>query len=281
MAHGVTPADPSMWWLQWAFEPLIWSALLVAAFLYFRAARRVRGWPSVRTLSFVAGVMAAFVALSGPPAVFDTALFWVHMVQHVLLVLIAAPLIVLGAPATLSIRAAADPYRGQLRRFIHSPVVRFAAHPGVAWLSFVLVLVVSHFSGLYNTALENEFVHVLEHSLYLGTALMFWTPVVGLDPSTHRLGWPVRVVYVLLTMPVQAFVGLALYSSDRPLYDHYATVERSWGPSPLNDQQMAAVIMWIGGEFLTLIALVGVVLAWMRYDDRLAAREDRRLAQTL
>jgi cytochrome c oxidase assembly factor CtaG len=277
LAHGTSPVDPSMWWLRWAFEPLIWCTLIAAAAFYVAAARRVNGWPRTRSLYFLSGTTVAGVALTGPPAVFDTSLFWVHMVQHVLMVMVAAPLIVLGAPVALALRASNHATRARLRRALHSRFVRAAGHPLVAWSLFALVIAISHVSGFYDAALENEFVHILEHAAYMGAALLFWSPVAGLDPGARRIGWPVRVVYVLLTMPVQAFLGLVLYSSDRPLYHHYATVERAWGPAPIEDQRLAGVVMWVGGEFLTLIALVVVVLAWMRYDERLAVREDRRL----
>jgi cytochrome c oxidase assembly factor CtaG len=276
-AHGTMPLDPSTWWLQWAFELVVWTVAVLAGAAYLRAGRRVHGWPQNRTRCFFAGLIVAVVALSGPPHVFSTALFWVHMLQHVLLMFVAAPLLVLGAPVALAMRASRSGTRARLRRIVHAPIVRFFGHPVVAWSALVIVIVASHFSNLYNVALENELVHSFEHAAYIGAALLFWSPVAGLDPAARRIGWPVRVVYVLLTMPVHAFVGLALYSAERPLYHHYATVERTWGPAPIDDQQMAGVVMWLGGELTMLIALTIVVLAWMKHDERLAAREDRRL----
>jgi putative membrane protein len=277
LAHGIAPGDPSTWWVQWPVEPLVWMGVLVAGWTYLRAARRVRGWPAARRTHFVLGLIAVLLALASPIATFESSLFWVHMVQHLLLTLVAAPLLVLGAPAALALRAAMPQTRRGLRRVLHSHVARFFAHPIVAWLTFGSVMVLSHFSPLYDAALENEAVHLVEHALYLGSALLFWLPVVGLDPAPGRLSPPLRLVYLVLMLPQQAFLGLAIYSTTEVLYDHYQTVERSWGPSALADQQTAAVVMWIGGEAIVLVALAISAFAWMRHDDRMALREDRRL----
>jgi cytochrome c oxidase assembly factor CtaG len=276
-AHGVAPPNPSTWWLEWPAEPAVWAAIGLAAWGYVAAARTVRGWPRVRLTHFSLGLAVLFVALASPIATFDSTLFWVHMVQHLLLTLVAAPLLVMGAPVALALRATNRRVRRRLQALLHSPVARVFGHPVVAWLVFACVMVLTHFTPLYDAALENEWVHLGEHALYLGSALLFWLPVMGLDPSPGRLSPPLRLVYLLLVLPQQAFLGLAIYSARGVLYYHYATVQRTWGPAPLADQQTAAVIMWIGGEAILVVALVIAAVAWMRYDDRAALREDRRL----
>lgn len=275
-AHGRAAADPGNWFLDWPFEPLVWVSAAAAGWLYVRGASRVAGWPRIRRLHFLAGLGVLTLALGSPLAVYEGALFWVHMVQHVLLMLVAAPLLVLGAPATLVLRASGTAGRRRASRFLGSRFVRMATHPVIAWLLFVGTIVFTHFSGIYDAALENESLHWLEHALYLGSSLLFWWPVVGIDPSSHRLPHPVRAVYLLLTMPVQAFVALAIYSSGTVLYEHYETLQRSWGPDPLADQRAAAVVMWVGGDGLILLSIVLTVVAWMHYDDRMAAQADRR-----
>jgi putative membrane protein len=276
LAHGIAPSDPSLWYLQWPFEPLVWATVAAVAWLYVRAAGRVPGWQKVRMLHFLVGLGFVLAALASPLASYETTLFSIHMIQHLLLTLVAAPLLVLGAPITLALRVAPAARRRQMSALLGQRFVGIATHPVVAWTFFAGVVVFTHFSGLYNAALENDAVHLLEHLLYLASAVLFWSPVIGLHPSGHRLPHPVRVVYLLSTMPVQAFVALAIHSADTILYTHYETLQRSWGPAPLQDQQAAAVIMWVGGDGLVLLAFVLTVLAWMRYDDRLAARFDRR-----
>jgi putative membrane protein len=280
LAHGPSPSDPGLWFLEWPVEPFVWLICGAAAWWYLRAARRIAGWSPWRRRSYLAGVGVVALALAGPPAAFDTDLFWVHMVQHLLLVIVAVPLILVGAPMTLALRTGSDRTRGVLRSLSGARPIRALGNPIVAWAGLAAVMVITHFSPMYNAALENEFVHVAEHTLFLSAALLFWWPVVGLDPGSRRLGWPLRAVYIALTMPLQAFIGLALYSSDRILYHHYATLNRTWGPTPLEDQRLAGVVMWVGGEFLTVAALAAVIVAWMRHEERLAANEDRRLGLT-
>jgi putative copper resistance protein D len=217
-----------------------------------------------------------FVAASGPPAVYDGSLFWAHMVQHLLVTLVAAPLLAFSAPVSLALLAGGPSVREPLLRVVHSRAVRTLTHPVVAWIAFGLVMWATHYSALYDAALENELVHAGEHALYLGVALSFWAPVAGLDP-TRRVARPVRVAYLLAAIPVQSFLGLAVYSADTPLYEHYATTERSWGPAPFEDQRLAGAVMWIGGD-VVLLAWTGVAAAaWLRAEGREGDRSDRRL----
>jgi putative copper resistance protein D len=120
-------------------------------------------------------------------------------------------------------------------------------------------------------------VHDVEHLVYLSTGLLFWWPVVGLDPSPWRMAHPVRLLYVFLAGPVNTFTALAIYSATEVLYPHYTQVPRSWGPSPLTDQHWGGALMWIVGDLMLLTAVVAVALAWMRHDMMEAARIDARL----
>ncbi|MDQ3915553.1 MAG: cytochrome c oxidase assembly protein [Actinomycetota bacterium] len=278
LAHGdVPPAPgPADVLTAWAFEPALWLAVAGAAWLYGRGARAVPGWPRRRSWCAGTGLGVLVVALGGPPAVYEDSLFWVHMVQHLSIVLVAAPLLAFSAPATLALRAAGPGVRPRLVRLVHSPVARVTAHPLLGWTVFGGFMWLSHYSPLYDRALEVPALHLLEHALYLAAALLFWTPVAGLDP-VRRLSRPLRVVYLLAALPVQSFLGLAIYSAGEPLYPHYATLARPWGPAPPDDQQLAGIVMWIAGDVL-LLAWVGVAAAgWLRAEAREEARADRRL----
>ncbi len=278
LAHGDVPPAPSAadGLTAWTFDPVVWVALALVAWLYGRAVRRVAGWPRRRSWCAAGGLATLFVATSGPPAVYEGALFWVHMVQHLLLTLVAAPLLAFAAPVALTLRAAGPRSRGVLVRLVHARPVRVLAHPVVGWVVFAVVMWATHFSGLYDAALEDELVHAFEHSLYLGAALLFWAPVAGVDP-VPRVSRPVRVAYLLAAIPVQSFLGLAVYSADAPLYDHYATLDRGAAyPSLLDDQQLAGGVMWIGGDVL-LLAWAGIAAAaWLRAEEREGVRIDRR-----
>ncbi|CAN5782220.1 hypothetical protein BH18ACT15_BH18ACT15_06380 [soil metagenome] len=280
LAHGADSAPPlglHSLLTSWPFEPLVYAALAVAGALYLWGWRRVPAFPRWRVTAFAFGLGACFVALAGPVAAYDTTLFSVHMLQHLLLVSVAGPLLALGAPVALAVRAARPPLRRRTVGVLHSPPLRFLGHPVVTWLLLAAVLWLTHFTGFYNAALESEPLHVVEHALYLTAAFLFWWPVVGADPGAHRLGYPARLAYIVLTMPQQTVVGLAVYSAGRVMYSHYATLQRTWGPSPPADQQLAGQLMWIGGNLLMLAPFVAVVFAWMRYEERQARRVDRRL----
>ncbi|MGH2701657.1 MAG: cytochrome c oxidase assembly protein [Actinomycetota bacterium] len=279
LAHGTIAPQPGVTATlgAWPFEPLVWLGIAAAAWWYLRAYARVPAYPTVRRTHFLAGLGAVGVALASPIAVYESSLFWVHMVQHLLLTMVAAPLLLLGAPVTLWLRSAPPAKRKGVLRVLHSRPARTLTHPVVTWCVFALVMWITHFTPLYDLALENEPAHIAEHAAYLGAACLFWWPVIGLEPSRARLGWPGRIVYVLLAMPQQSFLGVAIHQASSPLYSHYETLARPWGPTPLADQRLAGTLMWIAGDFLFIGALTLVVLAWMRHERRATEHLDRRL----
>jgi putative membrane protein len=290
-AHGAAPAEPPTLQgllLGWTFEPVPTLAILVALAWWTWAVRRVDAAhprnpvPRRRTVAFASGMVAiAFALLSGIDQ-YDTTLFSIHMVQHVLLTLVAAPLIALAAPVTLILRVASP---GTRRRWIlpvlHSRIVRFLAFPVVAWVLFAAAMWVSHFSPLFDAALEDPLIHDIEHAIYLATALLFWWPAVALDPSPWRMSHPARALYVFLQMTQNTFLSVVILNAQTVLYPHYATVQRAWGPTPLDDQQIAAAFMWVVGDMLFLAASFAILVGWSRAETLAAARSDRRAEEEL
>lgn len=285
LAHGEAapaPMFPGVL-LAWRFDisPIVGVVVVAAAYLW--AARRVserhpanrarRG----RTIAFMAGLVAILLALVSPIEAYEGQLFSVHMVQHMLLELVAAPLLLLGAPITLTLRAASASVRRTLLAILHSRIVHLISFPLVAWLLFAAVNWGWHFSALYNVALENPPLHYLQHATFLGAALLFWWPVIGLDPSPWRMPYPVRLFYLFLAMPQNSFLGVALMSAGTVLYPHYLTNLRAWGLSPLDDQNLGGILMWVMGDMAFLIGMGLVVAAWVRLEDRRTARLDARL----
>jgi putative membrane protein len=289
LAHGgLVPAGPPdlpTLVLGWTFDPLVWLPALAALLLWRAGVQRVnRQHPDHpvarrRTGYWVAGVFVILFALDSGFAQYDTTLFSLHMVQHLLLTLVAPPLLLLAGPITLLLRAASPETR---RRWVlpvlHARLVGAISFPVVAWVLFAAVMWGSHFSPLFDLALENDWAHRLEHALFLVSALLFWWPAVGPDPSPWKLRPPARVLYVGLQMPQNTFLGVAVYMASVPLYHHYATTARTWGPTPLADQQLAGGIMWVGGAFVFMAAVMLFVWLWMQDDERRGASEDRRLA---
>lgn len=287
-AHGPDPGPPGPWLLTggWSFDPLVWLPVLFAGLGYHLARRKVdrehpgNPVPRFRWWCWLAGLVTLLVALQSPIERYDTTLFSVHMVQHILLAMVAAPLLLLGAPMTLILRVATP----QLRRrvilpFLHARLLRVLTHPLVTWSLFAIVLWGSHFTPLFDAALEDRGIHLLEHALYLGTALLFWYPVIGADPGPNRLPHGARVGYLALGMPFGTFLALAIFSSTTVLYPHYASLGRTWGPTPLEDQALAGGIMWAGGDGVFLLALVLAVAAWLRHEEREGRRIDDLLAR--
>ena len=285
-AHGPVPADPpslATLVLGWTFQPLVAVPLVLAAIGWLALVRRIGRLhpdtpvPLVRTGAFLGGLAAIAVALMSGIERYDTTLFSVHMAQHLLLLLVAPPLIALAAPITQLLRAASPRVRnGILLPILHSNAVSVLAHPIVAWLTFALVLWGSHFSPLFNIALEDPGAHDIEHAAYLVAALLFWWPVVGLDPAPRRMSYAARLLYLLLQLPLNSFLAMAILFADEPLYPHYATLGSPYGISPLADQQLAGGVMWFAGDIAFIGAILLLIGGWMRHEQRDAPAAERR-----
>jgi putative membrane protein len=286
-AHSdeVLPAPtPLTFLLAWSFDPLLQVGLIGSLALYLLAVRSIdRAHPATpvpwfRVVPFVLGILAIEVALQSGIGTYDDTLFTVHMVQHMLLMFVAAPLIVLGTPITVLLRAVRPEAR---RKFVlpvlESRIVMFISHPLVAGMLFIGVMYATHLTPFFEIALENDFVHQLEHALYLVTALLFWWPIIGLDPSPHRVPYPLRIGFLLLAFPLMTFLALAILSAPEVLYPHYASLGMPWLPSPLDDQQAGGAIMWIWGDMTMLASIILVLAAWLRDDEQRTARTEGRI----
>jgi len=284
-AHGETMPSPELpgVLLAWRFDLLPLAGVAVASVAYLWAVRQVARRhrsnppPRWRTATFLGGMAAIVIALCSPIEAYEGQLFSVHMVQHMLLELVAAPLILLGAPMTLTLRVASPDVRRGLLAMLHSRAVAVLTFPLLTWLAFAAVNWGWHFSTLYDQALENEPLHYFQHATFLIAALLFWWPVVGADPGRWRLPYPVRLFYLFLAMPQNSFLGVALMSAPVVLFPHYLTTLRPWGPSAIVDQNLGGILMWTFGDVVFLIAMACVVAAWVRHEDKRTARLDARL----
>jgi cytochrome c oxidase assembly factor CtaG len=266
---------------NWTFDPAAVGGLAAAGALYVRADRRVRRerggrrFPPSRRREFLAGLAVIFIALESPIDTGSATSFSVHMVQHLLLTLVAAPLLALGAPVTLALLSASPAERRRLSAALRSAPVRTVCRPIVAWALFFGVLWGSHLTGLFDASLRSDAIHSLEHAAYLVTAVLFWMPIVGRDPAPRRLSHPARILYLFFAMASMAFLGLALFSANHVLYPTYAAVEGT--AEALADQALGGTLMWAGGMIFIVPALALVMLDWMRVDERAARRMDARL----
>jgi len=284
-AGSQVPAPtPGRLLLSWSFNPLVTVGLLAAAIAYLQARRRlVAGgvaWPARRTAYFLSGIGALALALLSPVEAYDTVLFSVHVAQHMLLTMVAAPLLALGAPITLALRVAKGPTRRRMVRVLHSPPLRVVGNPLVAWVLFTLTLYGLYFSPLFDLTLRQPLVHDLVHLHFIAVGLLFWWPLVGLDPSRWRLPHIARLLFVFLMVPFHAFLGVAIMNSGRVLAPALESFQRSWGPTPLADQQTGGAILWGAGDLIALTAVLGILISWASYEEKVVnVREDRRLAR--
>ncbi len=262
----------------WTFDPTVVAALLATGALYLRGVRRVRRPDrklANRAACFLGGLVVLWVALQSPIDTYADTRLAVHMVQHLLLTMVAAALLVLGAPVTVALRAATPAFRRRwLVPLLRSRTVRLLTAPPVAWAQFALVLWGSHFSPLYEAAVRSAGVHALEHLLYVASAALFWSPVAGVDPSPKRLTHPARLLYLFLAMPQASFLGLAMWGANQVLYPSY---QAALGPAALDDQRLAGTIMGSAGMLVMVPALGLVLLDWLRQEEREAVRIDARL----
>ena len=286
LAHGSeapAPTFPGVL-LMWHLDPLVVAPLVATAGAYLWAVRTVdhahprNRHPRRRTWCFMGGLVVIGLALASPIEAYEGVLFSVHMVQHLLLMLVAAPLLLAGGPITLTLRVVRASVRRRLLWVLHSPVLKAISFPVLTWVLFAAVNWGWHFSTLYDQALENELLHYVQHSSFLAAALLFWWPITGVDPSPWRLPHPVRLFYLFLALPQNSFLGVALLSTGAVLYPHYVTNLRTWGPSPLEDQHLGGILMWVAGDIAFLAGMVVVIWVWMRQEERKTARLDERLA---
>lgn len=240
--------------------------------------------PVWRVVAWLAGVAALAAALVSPIDLWADDLFSVHMVQHLLLAMVAPPLLALGAPITLALRVASPRVRhGLILPVLHSRLVRALAWPPLGWIALAVVMWVTHFSPLFEAALENDVIHDFEHLLYFGAGLLFWWPVIGADPSPGRLRPAWRMPYLGLQMPIHAAIGLIIYFAPAVLYPHYAAAAETTGVDPLVDQQVAGIVMWGVGDLILVLALVWAAAAWLQAEERRSRRTEAaeaRLAPT-
>jgi putative membrane protein len=241
----------------WEWVPVPAIVLLAVAAGYVAATVRVdhlqpfQPWPSRHTVCFLAGIAAMWVAILGPPGAFDDVFFYAHMIQHILLTMVAAPLLVLGEPVC-------------------------------AWILFIGVMTLSHIPAVYDYALSHPLVHdYVEHPLYVASALLYYYPLLAASPGRHSLPHGVRAVSLFTMMIPMAMVGFFIYAAPQIGYPYYAHVPRPFGPAAFEDQQLSGAVMWSSTMALGALWLCVAGLRWLHAEERRSHSVDRAIARSL
>ena len=263
LAGQLPPLDAAAALRVWQFAPGVSAVLLLLALGYLAGAWRIgrrhpaRPWPAWRTLAFLAGLGVIGAATQSSIGAYDDVLFSVHMVQHLLLIMVAPPLLVVARPVTLLLHAFGNPAHTQIKRAVRSRAVTAVTWPPAVTVAYCAVVAGTHLTPLMNLAVRNDLVHNAEHVLYLVTGYLFFLPVVGSEPIRWRVSMAGRYLMLLVTMPVDIAAGVILMLVPHELFPAYAHTGRTWGPSPLTDLHDGGTIMWVGGDIImTVLALV-------------------------
>ena len=259
--------------LNWNFAPSIFMMLISLAVLYgylIYLARKDGHWGKEvrgRHIAFFAlGLFIIFIALVSPlDTLSNVALFSAHMVQHLLLMLIASALLLLGTP-------------GYWIRYLYSlPVLKrilpIVTHPVVTLLTFNFVMWIWHVPALYQAALLDVNIHVMEHMMFLAAGVLMWLPVIHDAPPQHPLSYPGRIVYLFANMISSSILGALFTFATGIAYPFYGNASLAFGMSPATDQELAGLIMWVPGGGLFLISILIVFSAWLNAEDRKAKEQ--------
>ncbi|WP_426564076.1 cytochrome c oxidase assembly protein [Angustibacter sp. McL0619] len=281
------PLHLASWLTAWRLD-LLWTTvagLLLVLYLVgaARLTRRGDGWPVLRTVSWVAGCLVLVWATGGAPGIYGRVLFSAHMMGHMTMSMVVPALLVLGAPVTLALRALParqDGSRGPrewLLSVVHSRVLAVLGHPLVACALFAGSLIAFYYSPLFGLSLRTHTGHVLMNSHFLLVGYLFANVMIGVDPGPARPPYPMRLLLLFATMAFHAFFGVALVQGSQLLAPDVLTqLGRTWGRSPLADQQYGGAVAWGVGELPVLLLGMGIAIAWVRSDDREAKRRDRQ-----
>jgi len=242
---------------------------VITAVWYLRAqsdlAARGRRWSWKRTLSFLAGLAALDLALQSPVATFTMEYFQAHVIQHLLLMVVAPPLLAMGAPMTLALQTSGRDTKVRLLGILNSRPFRVVSHPVPVWSAYYFSMFAFFLTFALGFAMDHMWLMDLINLVFLFASTLFWWPIVGLDPIPH---WPMshgaKMTNLLIGVPIESFLALALLSTTRPAAPSYT----------LGSTHAGAGILWVGAELFTFLALIPVFVQWVRFEERKGARYD-------
>ena len=282
LAHAGAALEAHDLWHAWVWSPFITIPLALGALWYAKGVRAVwrasswgRGIRSWEVSCFAAGWFVLAAALISPLHPLGEVLFSAHMVQHELMMVVAAPLLVLGRPLVPFVWALSPRWRRSTVFFTRVSQLRRAwdavTRPSTTWVLHAAAIWIWHAPALYDATLNNAFVHTLQHVSFLGTALLFWWSAL----RGARLGRGAAVAYLFTTMLHTSALGVILAFTNSLWYPAYAATTMRFGLTAVDDQQLGGLVMWIPGSISYLVASLVLVALWMRESEsRMRTREE-------
>ncbi len=248
---------------QWDLGVLPIILMLCAGLIYFQYVRRAPEWPRNRAVCFALGLIVTFIATQSIVGAYDMEYFSDHMIQHLLLIMVAAPLFALSAPLDLAYAVGSD----TIRRWLDSKFMARLTHPLVAFAAYFVFIPVTHLTGLFNLMMQHEWVHHLEQVGFLLVGYLFFRAAFGIERGV-KLHPGLRLVYVMAAVPVDTFTGLVLSMSSTVPYNSYLAMAPggSTRASVLANVHLGGAIMWIGGDALMLLACIPISIMWVRWE---------------
>ncbi|MGZ3715449.1 MAG: cytochrome c oxidase assembly protein [Ktedonobacterales bacterium] len=265
---GAAPEVVDSLWLRWNFDPILWLgiALFVSAYFYALGPLRRRyklaeSVDSAQAGYFLIGTVIFTAALVSPlDTLGDKYLFSAHMIQHMLISVVVPPLWLLGTPEWMLAPLFRSPVVARVARVLTHPIVAFGLFNGVLW--------VWHAPALYDATLSNETLHVLEHLIFTATGVLFWWPVLSPVRALPRISLGFSILYLFLGCQPMVALGALLTFAAEPLYQPYVVAPPIWGSTPLGDQQLGGLIMWLPTNIPYLVALSVLFFRWVNEHDR-------------
>jgi putative membrane protein len=248
---------------HWDIGVLPMILLVGAAALYAWGVRRTQSWPRVRSVCFGLGLLITFIATQTFIGAYDMEYFSDHMVQHLLLIMVAAPLFALSAPLDLAYQSGTD----AIRHFLDGKFMEKVTHPLFAFALYFVFIPFTHLTGFMNLMMTHMWIHHLEQIAFLVVGYLFFRVAFGLERG-YKLHPGLRLVYVMAAVPVDTFTGLVLSMSSRVPFSSYAAMaptgsSKAW---MLSNIKLGGGIMWIGGDALMLLALIPIGIMWVKWE---------------
>ncbi|MDT9687617.1 cytochrome c oxidase assembly protein [Streptomyces sp. P9(2023)] len=271
--------------LEFSPDAFFLVGCLVGLALYGWGVARLRkrgdGWPLSRTIFFTAGVLSVALMMCTKLNDYGMVMFSVHMVQHMVISMLSPILLLLGAPVTLALRALPVAPRGDkgprelLLMLLHSRYMKIITHPAFTIPLFIASLYGFYFTPLFDTLMGSKIGHIAMMVHFLAVGLVFFWPIMGVDPGPHRPGYVMRMLELFAGMPFHAFFGIALMMASKPMIKAYENPPASLGIDALADQNAAGGIAWAFSEIPSVLVLIALVYQWYHSERRQAVRKDR------